>query len=621
MHYKIRKQITEALQKAGSKPYPTDMDILQAEIDDSYSFDVLKRLYKHYLRPFFNENDAKKKFSLDKIRKPELAGILAWIYSDEKLFHKLLSGIPRDVEEILNILVWEGGKHDSEEFEEKYDLKVVKARDQYRSGNKLHDVNDAYLLFCFDRQYRYAGLPGPANIRYFLYLPNNIRNTFKKYLQPPREYDLIPLDAIEKTHFVFEDNDQAVRQIKLFSGYVRQGNIKLSKSGSILKNSLKQMAEYCSIREFYDGKDKALEYVRTKLIADFFTEAEQNDYYENSAESLKQLFDAFFKFRDFRGYELKNLLYYIKGKYFGYSYDKKEMQLRKSLSDLLKALPVSQWVSVENIVRYSLFREIRLEVADMGIARSHLFYNGRYGGKYFPKTMSVRISEDIYTEALVIPFIKGAMFLFASFGILDMAYDFPENELLPGNGRKYLSVFDSLKYVRLTKLGAYISGLTLKSDVATEKQEANVILDENRLIISLEGKDRLKQVFIEKFADKIGSNCYRVDYNSFLKGCVSQEDVDQRTALLKNITGSDPPRIWLDFLDEVSERTEPLIPERRMNVYRLKQNKELISLFAKDDILRKYAMKAENYHIVIESEHISKVKKRLGEFGYFIEEM
>ncbi len=175
-------------------------------------------------------------------------------------------------------------------------------------------------------------------------------------------------------------------------------------------------------------------------------------------------------------------------------------------------------------------------MADTGVARSHLFYNGKYEGTYFPKTTLVHISEDIYREALVIPFIKAAMFLFASFGILDMAYDFPENELLPGNGRKYLSVFDSLKYVRLTKLGAYISDL--KCDVTIKQQEANVILDENRLIISLEGKDRLKQVLIEKIADKIGSNCYRVDYNSFLKGCVSRRDVDQRAVLLKNMTGS-----------------------------------------------------------------------------------
>ncbi|MCP4347179.1 MAG: hypothetical protein GY795_16835 [Desulfobacterales bacterium] len=77
----------------------------------------------------------------------------------------------------------------------------------------------------------------------------------------------------------------------------------------------------------------------------------------------------------------------------------------------------------------------------------------------------------------------------------------------------------------------------------------------------------------------------------------------------------------MDFLDEVSGKIEPLVPEKRMNVYKLKQNRELVSLFAKDAVLKEYVMKAENYHIVVDSKHVNKVKKRLEEFGYFIDEM
>ncbi|MCP4347177.1 MAG: hypothetical protein GY795_16825 [Desulfobacterales bacterium] len=615
MRYKTRRQT--------KKPVPKPvMSQLEAAINDSYSFDVLKRLYIHYLSSFFDENffDVKGNFSVNKIKKAGLVSALAKVYSDEKLFHKLLSLMPRDVKEILNILVWEGGKHDSDEFEDKYQSKIVSCRDRYFSGSALQKVDSAYLLFCFDLKYRYEGHLGKSTTRFFLYLPDNFRRIFKRYVGPPEGYDLIPLDEIEKTHFVFEDNDQVIGQIKLFSGYIKQGNINFSKTGNILKNSLKQMAAYCGISEFYDGpEDKTLEYVRTKLIIDFFMKAEQNDFYKNSADSVKQLFDAFFNYRDFRKYESKDLLNYIKGRY--YSYSKREMQIRKSLADLLKVFPISQWVSVENIIKYLFYREIRLEPADMNTAKNYLFYNAKYEGSYYPSTMSVRITEDIYKEALVIPFIKAAMFLFASFGILDLAYDLPENELLPGNGRKYLCVFDGLKYVRLTELGAYISGLTREYDVKIEEQEANIILDESRLIISLEGEDRLKQVCIEKFADKISSNCYRVDYNSFLKGCTSRYDIEQRTAILKDMVSSDLPGVWLDFLDEVSGKIEPLLPEKTMNVYKLKQNRELVSLFAKDEVLKEYVMKAENYHIVVDSKHVNKVKKRLEEFGYFIDEM
>ena len=62
-----------------------------------------------------------------------------------------------------------------------------------------------------------------------------------------------------------------------------------------------------------------------------------------------------------------------------------------------------------------------------------------------------------------------------------------------------------------------------------------------------------------------------------------------------------------------------MVSKQKMKVFKLKQNQDLIALMARDEVLKQYIRKAEEYHIVIEESHIAKVKKRLEEFGYFID--
>jgi hypothetical protein len=56
-------------------------------------------------------------------------------------------------------------------------------------------------------------------------------------------------------------------------------------------------------------------------------------------------------------------------------------------------------------------------------------------------------------------------------------------------------------------------------------------------------------------------------------------------------------------------------------VYKLAGNRELHNLVARDEVLKKYILKAEDFHIAINARHLSKVKKRLEEFGYLIDNL
>jgi len=80
------------------------------------------------------------------------------------------------------------------------------------------------------------------------------------------------------------------------------------------------------------------------------------------------------------------------------------------------------------------------------------------------------------------------------------------------------------------------------------------------------------------------------------------------------------PRIWDDFLNDILNKIDPLIPEPTLSVFRLKEHLELIELMARDEILQKCVLKAEGYHVLIPVQNLNKVKKRLEAFGYFIDQ-
>ena len=124
-----------------------------------------------------------------------------------------------------------------------------------------------------------------------------------------------------------------------------------------------------------------------------------------------------------------------------------------------------------------------------------------------------------------------------------------------------------------------------------------------------------------QFADKISENCYKVSCGSFLKACDTQEDINDKIGLFRKQMPAKLPRIWEDFLNDILNKIDPLIPEPTLSVFRLKEHPELIELMARDEVLQKCVLKAEGYHVLIPVQNLNKVKKRLEAFGYFIDHL
>ncbi len=72
----------------------------------------------------------------------------------------------------------------------------------------------------------------------------------------------------------------------------------------------------------------------------------------------------------------------------------------------------------------------------------------------------------------------------------------------------YLSVFDGHPiYPPDAPRGLFIVGLTKDFAFKDKKESANLVLDDKRLLITLDGKDRLKAMVLGQLADKISENC------------------------------------------------------------------------------------------------------------------
>ncbi len=615
--------------RAGKMPMPPKktaaaLSPIEAAIDQSYSFNVLKILYTAYLSHFMDDRQfgAEGGFSVDKLRKHHLVKALGKTFSTRKGFDLLYEQMPQGVKTILRTLVWEGESQEIAAFEN-LDPPVI--REGLPRGRKpeVEHFNHAYLILPLFEEYDWRS-SWQNRCRVFFNLPDTLRDALKNHLTPPPEYHLEGQETIEETAFFFSDEGRIFTRIEVIGAYIRQGNLKYSKTGNkLLKTPLRQMVETCGIQEFYPDVDRDLDFLRSRLAAEFLASGSKTDLDIETPEDLKAAFDGFFQGKAFKSFILADLLPHLKGRgYIWHSLQTiltdEEKAVRRSLKSILQALPESRWTPVDALLKHCNCRDVDLDVIDRSDAGQYVYIQPPQNHGHEQK---IYVTRSFYRPVVIEPLLKGSLFFFAAFGLVDIAYDPPRNDRLQQSGKDYLSIYDGLRYVRLTPLGAFVAG---KSDAyAMEKtlETAQVSLDENRLLIHLHGRDPIKEMALSQIAERVAEHCYKASFHSFLKDCNTESDIRQRKALFTRHIEAKPAGIWKDFLDDVEGKVDPLIPVKGMAVFRLKENQELISLAARDPELKKYILKAEDYHILIPRKDLNKVRKRLEAFGYLIQDL
>ena len=269
-------------------------------------------------------------------------------------------------------------------------------------------------------------------------------------------------------------------------------------------------------------------------------------------------------------------------------------------------------VSVDNIIKSILFQDKFYELIDIQDVKDYIYINEAN----YERTRITNYNR--YRDYIVIPFIKSFFFLLGTLGIFELYYNMPDEDsyLYLKNG--YLSKYDGLQYIRLTKLGEYVLGKRESYEFKKVTEESEILLDEEHLIITLLGDAPTKTMFLERIGQKIASNKYKVTKESFLRNLEENSSLQERIEEFHSKIPNPKPQIWIDFLEELAVKSRAIIWKPEYRVLKLKEDKELISIVSKDKRFQEFILRGEEYHIFVKEENMGALSKLFKEYGYYM---
>lgn len=227
--------------------------------------------------------------------------------------------------------------------------------------------------------------------------------------------------------------------------------------------------------------------------------------------------------------------------------------------------------------------------------------------------------KDVYIEnfyhEISIPLIKSYLFMMATLGLVEIAYS-----EVSADDKNAASCLDGLKYVRLTNLGKYALSITDKYVRTKEEDITYFELDTENLIIKSLVDANPYESLLGSLAEHISKKMYKVTPESFLKDCDSKKDIENRIAIFKDYVCDKPSANWSTFFKQMLDRCSPMIkPQKQYKLLQLPaENKELQRIVLSDPNIRKYILKAEDYHILVEQDNYKKFCDTLKKYGYLL---
>lgn len=544
--------------------------------------------------------------------KRELALFVTIPYLNKQLFTAFKFSLSNEVKKLLNELVWEE-KMTQEEIERKLNIKVYNTSKSTYSGYEQISIKEEFKFFRHINANRYSTLKKPA---YTFYLEPSVRRIIAIYYDAPSNSTINPIQELPPIAYVYDKGEiDIMLELPRLMAYAQQGNIRVSAKGKPAASTLSKMQRKLNLSEFYPNKKvKALGLMRTNLLAGLITSIGKGMSTADAGTFIKTLIQSYYA----NGYTVVHkLLTYLKGT--GYVDDYYTENVAPHFVHLLTELPENNWVSVDNILKYLKFTFKDIRPVKEYVARNKLFYEYEAVVKYerYAYTESKHYIDNArYDRAITIPTLKGTLFLFAAFGLLDLAYEEVDGAIM---GETCDSPFDGLQYIRLTDLGAYVAGKRIRYDAPSEISHSTIELSKDSLTIISDKDDPTAAVVLEPYTEKVTPNRFRTDFAIFLKGIANKKELADKIKLFKQSVTEELPPNWQSFFTQLNQKIDPLEAISTMTVFKIPDdNPELIKLIARDAKLKNICHKAEGYHILVPKKKLSKFKARLQEFGYLM---
>ncbi|MCK9373940.1 MAG: hypothetical protein M0P91_12165 [Sulfuricurvum sp.] len=583
---------------------------------------LLRNLYGESLQNFFNFIlellEFEERFSLpDTLVSSQASPNLQMKFMEKKLndnaFRKKIVSILSSTSETVELyrnLVWEYEALSAAKLPQS--LLKPQVPDKSYGTHKVQ-LPSPFSLITHSTQFGYTGAVS------HLMIDDTLAELLKYFLPLPDHYVLIPAQEIAKTEYTYSNESGILGFMSVFDEMIQHRLVDVSdtneKPSAKTLNVLRQSG---GIDEFFTEKGMDL-YANDMLTRSFYHFIYiQKGFKNRELESLKTFVNlqlnnriSFFISRIFTSH--------LKKVRFSY-HDTSERSLFLLVKELIEQMPKEGWVSFENIDSFCTYRKVEFHLESSYKTDSYTLECDPVDLFGFGDKTMVDC-EDFYDELFFQPVLKAMFFYLGALGLLELKYDDPLSACaIQAKGKRYISAWDGLKYIRLSDLGRYVFGFAqIYTPIVVKKEIKELKLDEYKPIITLHPDDSVTIAKLDAYAEKIDDTRYALSYSKIFKECSTYKSLEIKIDTFYNQIASNPPKVFQDFFDEIKKRACLLKKEPKQIVIHLENNHELLALFMNHKKLQEYCIKGQGYRILVEKENLPKVKKIVQENGFFID--
>jgi hypothetical protein len=544
--------------------------------------------------------------------KAKASRLYAIPFANGVLYHAFLQSLPEDVRKVWKELIWTE-EMDRKTIEQKTGVKVYSIENHvWRNGHIEQRIHFISKFGIMNHRGGYSAYSSRGELS--LSIPEPLRKIVGPYHPKPPEAELTPVETLPATTHRFVDNERDIlMELPRLLAYKEQGQIAVTGKGRAVHTTLSKMQRSLSLREFYpESEERKIRLLRTQLLAGLLVNPKVKKIAAPDLPSY--LLNLFQKTYATQTHSAAFLLTDLKG--LGHLDDGYFQAAEPQVFKLLTTLHAEAWYSFDNIRLHLKYNLETIKPVSAWTAANKLYYeyktnqDDNWENKYY-------IEPGLYYDAVELPFLMGSFFLFAAFGLCELAYDETE---LEGLGQSVYSSWEGLRYVRLTPLGAYVCGQTTSYDTSNLAAPTRILLSPETLLIAIEEADVSANTILEPYTERVGATRFRTDSKIFLKNIRSRSELESKIALFKQVIGAELPPNWQSFFQELSQKIDPFqSAEKGMQIFKIPpDNKSLIQLIAQDPVLKNAVIKAEGFHILVRKANFPVFKSRLEEFGYLM---
>jgi len=476
---------------------------------------------------------------------------------------------------------------------------ILQIKPAFKSWEDFIHMNDRY----YGQLRSFSSIIEYANISFSF--PRFIQLAFREILPKPVGYYLKSIQ-LPKNRVVFTGEVAIHKELPALLLLIQQGVIQISSVGWLKESNLKAVQKKLQLHSFTGDPG----YLKAFMMAPLLLNTKGLNPHAQVLEILTTIYQQ----KEPHLAMLQAVLYPYNGIKEAYRSYRLDRTITGQILDLLQILPADGWVLVDNLQTYIHYHLLNFEFAST--------YAAHYFTLKAPENRKLEFENAQADEKLQIlktQIVKGSLMMAASFGLLDLAYDWIADEnsdnTQPDKQQEHFA--EDFTACKITAMGLHICQGQKDYTLPTAAQPNKYKLSETDLTIEVEGDIKIASGLLSNWTEVVNATSLRIDREKILQNCHSKTELIDAFLQLNKTLGLLLPKYWKQVFMQTIQNADKIQFDNMAVVYRLDPtDKQLHRCLAQDPILKKIILKAERYSIIIERTHLQTFHKRLAKIGY-----